>query len=385
VERAQAFCGADQTNLALLDGDMLHLEATSGASAGYPAQFPRPVDATSMFGRAIIARDVVQAPDVLVDPDHFRRTSNAEATVRAVVAVPLLRRGAPVGAIAMGRNIPGEFSATQVELLRTFAEQAVIAITSAETYRDLHEALEQQTATAEVLQVINSSPGDLTPVFDTILEKAHSLCDAPLGSLVLRDGDQLRAVATRGYPQEYETLARQGFPPTRAFRLFLSGERFVHVLDSSEPPTAFEGDPLRRALAEIAGVRTALFVPLRKDETVLGYISAQRQEVHPFTDRQIALLENFAAQAIIAMENARLLTDQREALEQQTATAEVLQVINASPGDLAPVFDAILEKAHHLCGAVHGVFGTYNGDYFRAVASRGLPAAVLERLRHGFQ
>jgi GAF domain-containing protein len=192
---------------------------------------------------------------------------------------------------------------------------------------------------------------------------------------VLRDGDQLRAVATRGYPQEYETLARQGFPPTRAFRLFLSGERFVHILDCSEPATAFESDPLRRELAEIAGVRTALFVPLRKDETVLGYISAQRQEVRPFTDRQIALFQSFAAQAVIAMENARLLTETREALEQQTATAEVLQVINSLPGDLTPVFDAMLEKAMRLCGAAFGSLYTYDGERFHSAAQRGVPPA----------
>ena len=236
------------------------------------------------------------------------------------------------------------------------------------------------------MQVINASPGNLAPVFDAILEKAHTFCGAPLGSLVLCDGEQLRAVATRGYPPGYETLARQGFSPIPPFKLLVSGELFVHVPDTATWPGVpnEEDDLMRRAAIEIARIRTALFVPLRKNTTVLGYISAQRQEKRPFTDKQIALLQNFAAQAVIAMENARLITEQREALEQQTATAEVLQVINAYPGNLTPVFEAILEKAHSLCDVAVGSLSIYLDGFVHTAAMRGFSEEYQALLRRPY-
>ncbi|HJU15092.1 MAG TPA: GAF domain-containing protein [Stellaceae bacterium] len=261
------------------------------------------------------------------------------------------------------------------------SENAELQRRLAECEAELAEARAQQIAVAEVLQAINSSSGDLAPVFDTILEKAARLYDANFGIFWGYDGELFHAVAVRGSAQFADFLRDnpQHPPPASDLGRLVRGENVVHKADYA---TGTHATPaLNRALVDLGGGRAGLLVALRKDDVLLGAIRIYRQEVRSFTGKQITLVENFAAQAVIAMENARLLTETREALEQQTATAEVLQVINSSPGDLAPVFEAILEKAMRLCQAWGGAFRLFDGQAFRAVAMRGVPAAFAGATR----
>ena len=299
-----------------------------------------------------------------------------------------MRGNAVIGAIGMGSREKGGFSDSQIELLKTFAEQAAIAITSAETFRalqtrttDLQESLEYQTATSEVLKGISRSTFDLQPVLDTVVQTAARLCDAEQAVIYRREGDLVRLVANYGFPPEYEAVARglgamplDNFPRNVGPRAVREG-RVVHVHDVAAEPGYAE------VAIRFGKQRTSLGVPLLRDGDAIGYLVLARQRVEPFTDRQIDLVSTFADQAVIAIENTRLLTEQRVALEQQTATAEVLRVINASPGNLTPVFDVILEKAHNLCGAAIGALVLYDGQYFQGVATHGFPEEHAELVR----
>ena len=296
----------------------------------------------------------------------------AVANIRSWLAVALRKDGALLGTIAVSRHEVRPFSEKEIALLQNFAAQAVIAMENARLITETREALKHQTATAEVLQVINSSTSHLAPVFDAMLGKATELCEAAFGVLRTWDGERFHFAAAFGNSQLTEwARKRPPFTPERASILgrIVGGESLVTMVDALRDQTS----PGFREMTEVSGMRSGVTVALRKDAVLVGSLTVYRQEVRPFTDKQIALLQNFAAQAVIAMENARLITETREALEQQTATAEVLQVINASPGHLAPVFDAMLEKVMRLCEGTCGHLYVYDGERFHQAAIDAVP------------
>jgi two-component system, NtrC family, sensor kinase len=282
---------------------------------------------------------------------------------RTLLSVPMLKGQDLIGSIAIFRQEVQPFADKQIELVQNFARQAVIAIENTRLLNELRESLQQQTATSEVLKVISSSPGELAPVFQAMLGNAVRICQAKFGNLYLRDGDDFRITAAHNTPAALVEERRR--VPFRAESKTVMGrlirtKQVVHVTDLMAEQVYVERDPAAVAAVELAGARTILGVPMLKDEELVGAIGIYRQEVRPFTDKQIALVTNFAHQAVIAIDNTRLLNELRqrtddlsEALEQQTATSEVLGVINTSPGDLEPgIQDHARERSRALPGQV---------------------------------
>ena len=336
-------------------------------------------------GRTALEGKSVNIPDVLSDPEYTFLEAQKLGRYRANLAVPLLREGKPIGAFSLTRAESGLFTDKQIELVETFADQAVIAIENARLLNDLRESLERQTATADVLRIISSSPGDLQPVFSAMLESGARLCDASFGNIFRWDDDALRLVATYNTPAAF-VEARSHLPLRRdqnnPIGEMLAAKTVLHVHDlTADERYVNRRDPNIIAAVEQGGIRTFLGVPMLKDNELIGALIVYRQEVRPFSDKQIELVKNFAAQAVIAIENTRLLNELRESLGQQTATAEVLKVISSSPGALEPVFNSMLENATRICEAKFGNLWLREDDKFRIAATHGAPTAYREYLQ----
>ncbi|HSL50429.1 MAG TPA: GAF domain-containing protein [Candidatus Deferrimicrobiaceae bacterium] len=407
AERAARLCEADVGVVSRVDGSFLQLAAIHGVTREgvetVRQVFPMPLDFEAVTARVYRDRAVVHVQDVMADPTYAMKSEVAAGGWRGGLGAPMLRDGQVIGVIFVGRSIPGPFSEQRIELLRTFADQAVIAIENVRLFtevqarnRDLIESLEQQTATAEILRAISSSPTDIRPVLETVVQAAARFCGAPDVAILRLDGDVLRGAASVG-PFGRELASRSG--GIEALELPVStgsvsgravvARRTVHVHDLAAEPE--DELPVGRDLQRRFGHHTLVATPLLREGTPLGAIVLFRTEVLPFSDRQLELVKIFADQAGIAIENVRLFQELEarnaaltEALEQQTATSEILRVISSSPTDVRPVFDAIVASAVRLCGGRHGTLYRRHGDMVDCVAHHNVSPDIQDLLRRVF-
>ena len=397
IENATRLCGANQGYIYRLHDEVFRLAVAYNVPPELREFFERtpisPNDRGTVMGRVALERRPVHIPDASADPEFTFKEVGARigSRVRTLLGVPLLREGQLLGGIVIRRSEVQPFTEKQIELVTTFADQAVIAIENVRLFqelqvrnRDLTEALEQQTATSDILAVISSAPTELQPVFDTIAEHSVKLCGALFGSVYRFDGELIHMVADNNYSPAALERSRQLFPTRPGRHLFTArailDRAVIHVPD-------VENDP-EHAASEIASFRSVLSVPMLRGSDPIGAITVWHADIGPFSQKQVALLQTFADQAVIAIENARLFQelqvrnrDLTEALEQQTATGEVLRVIASSPTELQPVLDTLIANAVRLSGATRGHVRQYDGEFHRVVAHYGETPEMITTLR----
>ncbi len=387
AERAAKLTGAESGIVFRFDGEWIHMASSYGMDPEFIDMFsdascrcaPMPF---SYRPRQFATGSVINVPDLQDRADSRGSTplgmkeAARKAGLRGGLAVPMFRDRQVVGAIAMYRSKPGKFADNEVDLLRTFAAQAVIAIENVRLFNETKEALAHQTATSDVLQVISESPTDVQPVFDIIAERAAALTNARYCLVTRLDGDMLQLVTLHGVNEAGTAALRAAWPQQLQQSTAISGRairerRVVNVADLLALSDEEYAPEMKRA-CELAGFRSGLSVPLMRDQQVIGAITVNRAETGLYAEKEVALLQTFARQAVVAVENVRLFNETREALEQQTATSEVLQVISSSVADTAPVFEKILDSCQHLFATEQlGIFLANEDNQVHVGAWRG--------------